>query len=120
MRQGCDYLLKRRSVTKGFTDVSEVVQVPRAEHERPAELERIFTQCVLAMAGSFRPFARGCIVAAQKMEDVRLLQAEDTVSLAFLVDEQREINAGVFAEGARVFHAAQSDSDKASAPGRDL
>ena len=54
------------------------------------------------------------------MEDIRLLQAENTIGGEVLVDNQRKLNAGLCSKGASVFHAAEADRDNAGTPRFDL
>jgi hypothetical protein len=49
------------------------------------------------------------------MKDVCLLQAENTIAGEIVVNQQREINAGLFPEVARILHPAQSDRNHACA-----
>lgn len=113
MRKSGDYLLERRIVAESLADVGEAVYIPQTKNKRPTQLERVLSQLVLTVSGSFGPLARSRIVAAEQMEDVRLFQPKAAIRREVLVHEQREINAGLLAEGARVLHASEADRDNA-------
>lgn len=85
------------------------VFVPRSEDEASAELQRIFTQTMLFMAGSLGPAAGLHVVAAEEMEQGSVLEPDSLVSFAFVVDQQREVDLGLFAEEAGVARVAQAD-----------
>ncbi len=85
------------------------VDVAGCEHEAAAELEGIFSQLDLLMTARLSACSRRGVVATKKMQNVRLLQARDLVSAALVVDQQRKIDAGVFAKHAPVIQIAQTD-----------
>ena len=71
LRKGCNHLIERRVVTKGFADVSEVIDIPRPEDEGPSQLEGVvqlegvLAKFVLTVTGGLGPLARSKIVSAQ-------------------------------------------------------
>jgi hypothetical protein len=75
---------------------------------------------VLAHADGFGAFAGARVVAAKQVEDVRLLQLERLVCLALVINQQREGDAGLFAEMARIADVAKTDSYQFRAPLAEL
>ena len=71
MWKGCDHSIERRVVTKGFADVSEVIDILRPEDEGPSQLEGVFqlegvlAKSVLTVTGGLGPLARSRIVSTQ-------------------------------------------------------
>ena len=75
---------------------------------------------MLSVSGRFGALAGDSVVTAQQVEDVRLFQAEATVRQKMLIDEKREIDAGICSKTPCVIHAAKPDSNHASAAAPDL
>jgi hypothetical protein len=68
--------------------VSEKIDVARAKNKTSAELERIFPEFVLTMAGFMRALACFGIVAAQKMKKIGGLQLRCAIGLTLFVNQQ--------------------------------
>jgi hypothetical protein len=60
----------RRVIAKCLADMGETVDIAGAKNEACAELERIFAELVLAMAGRVGTFARDSVIAAQQVKQV--------------------------------------------------
>src|SRR5258708_39996846 len=88
------------------------VHVPRSEHETSAQLHRIFAEFVLVMSAGFGSFA-GCeVVFPEQMEQRSFFEFQRAIGLAIAVDQQRELDAGIFAEGLGVVASAEADGDQ--------
>jgi hypothetical protein len=82
--------LNRRTVAEGLADVRKPIHISRPENEAAAKLKRILTQLVLVMARGSRSRSRYGILAPQKMEKIRGLQAGRVISPAGFVDQKRK------------------------------
>jgi hypothetical protein len=100
--------------------VSEVVHVAGAEDEAAAQLKRILSEFVLAMAGRLRSFPAPRVVAAKQMEQIGGAKLYCTIRLALFVNQQRKCNPRYFAEDARVVAIAHSDGRERSSFGAKL
>jgi hypothetical protein len=80
-------------------------------------LEWVFAQAVLADSDGLSASACLHVVAAKQMQEIGVAQLNGAVGLAFFVDQQREGNAGLFAEVAGVTDVAQSNGGKLRALG---
>jgi hypothetical protein len=87
----------------------KAVDVARAEDEACAELEWIFAQFVLAVAGGVGTFARNGVIATQKVKQVRALQFCSVVCGAFHINQERKRDASFFAECACIVKIAHSN-----------
>ena len=76
----------------------ETVDIARAEYETSAQLEWVFPELLLAMAGGLGTRACPRVVTAKQVKDVRLTQLGGVIRLASVVDEEREGDAGLFTE----------------------
>lgn len=63
----------RGIIRESFTDVGEAIHISRAEHKTSSELQRIFSQFVLAMSLGPGPFSRLAIEFPKNMKQVGLL-----------------------------------------------
>jgi hypothetical protein len=95
--------------------VREAIDIPRTEDETAAKLKWIQPQFVLTKAGSASAMAALEIIAAKKVQQIRVTQVGDGVRPAMFVDQQREVDAGFFLENARIVAVAQADGRKRSA-----
>jgi hypothetical protein len=86
--------------------VAEAVHIAGTKNETSAELERIFAEFVLAMAGGVGAFARDSVVATQQVKQVRTLQFGGAVRSAIHIDEKRKCDASLFPECARIVKIA--------------
>jgi len=100
----------RSVVAEGAADVDVPVLVAWTEYETAAELKRVLAEFVLPVAGRAGVFAGGIVIRSQHVQQVCLTQAGRMVSLALLVDQQREPDSGLFLEEACVVAVAQADS----------
>ena len=90
------------------------VHIAGTKDEAAAELEGIFAETVLAMSGGSCPVAGCGVVAAQEMEQGSGSQAHCAICFPLLVNQEREGDAGLFAEEARVMPVAESDGSETS------
>ena len=103
------YFLGIGVVAEGAAEVDEQITIPRGEDEAGAELERIFPEPVLAVAGSLRAGPCFNVISAEDVEQVRGLQFRGLVGGPLGIDQQRESNAGLLAKQAGVVQVPQSD-----------
>src|SRR5205809_1191060 len=94
--------LGRRVVAERLAHVREAIDVPWAEDEAAAELERMLPEAMLAVSGLPGPGTGDGVVAAEEVEERGAPQAGGAVGQALLVHQQREGDPGLLAEGARV------------------
>jgi hypothetical protein len=87
----------------------KAVDVARAKDEARTELEGIFAEFVLAMAGGGGTFARNGVIATQKVKQVRALQFGGVVCGAFYINQERKCDAGLVAECARIVKIAHTN-----------
>ncbi len=91
-----------RVIAKRLADMGEAVDIAGAKNEACAELEWIFAQFVLAVAGGIGTFARNGVGATHQVKQVRALQVGSAVCDAFHIDEKGKCYASVFAECTRI------------------
>jgi hypothetical protein len=90
----------------------EPIDIPRSKHKASAQLHRIFAEFVLVVSAGFGPFA-GCeVVFAEQMEQRSFFKLESAIGLAVAVNQKREFDAGIFAEGLGVVASAEADGDQ--------
>lgn len=68
LRNRAQEYVRRSVIRERLADVNEVVYVSRTKNETASELERIFSQFVLAMTGSFRALASQAIYVPEQMK----------------------------------------------------
>ena len=102
-------------VAERFTHVDKAVNVSRRKNKTAAKLKWIFSQAVLAHADRLGSFASASVVPAQQMEQVGFLKAHRFVSLALIINEKREGDAGLLAEMPRITRIAQTHGCQARA-----
>ena len=95
--------------------MGEAVHVARSEDETATQLEGIPSEFVLGMAGGFCAAAGLGIVASQEMKQVRALELHGGIGFALLVNEEREGDAGFFAESTSVEAVAEPDGGQVGA-----
>jgi len=93
----------------------EEVDVARAQHERPAELEGIPSQSVLAVPGPAGPRSGRAVQRVEHVKQVRPPQPRRPVRRARFVEEQGESDRALLAEGQGVPAIAQADRGEAGA-----
>lgn len=91
------------------------VFISRRKDKTSAELKRIFAQLVLLVSGSLCAFARLHVVAPKEMQQGSVAQFNGFIGFAFLVNEQREVDASFLAEELGVAHVTQPDCGQARA-----
>jgi hypothetical protein len=89
--------------------VGEAILVAWGKDEAAAQLKGIASEFVLLMAGSAGAIAAFEIVEAQDVQNIGGAELGDSVCLALLVDQEREIDGGLFAEDASVVSIAEAD-----------
>jgi hypothetical protein len=89
--------------------VAEAVHVAGTENKGCAELERIFAEFVLAMAGGVGAVTGDSVVATQQVKQVSSFQFGSVVGGAVRVNQKRKRDAGLFAEQASVAEIAHAD-----------
>jgi len=89
--------------------VDEQIAIAGSEDEAGPELERIFSEAVLAVA--CRLGTRSCfgIVAAQQMKQVPRFQFRNSIGGPLGIDQQRERDTGFLAKQAGIIQVAQSN-----------
>lgn len=88
------------------------IDVAWRKDKTASQLKWIFAQFVLAMTSSLRPLARRPIVFAQEVEQGSFAQSRSLVSLALVIDEQREFDAGIVAKQTGIVGVAKADRDQ--------
>jgi hypothetical protein len=85
----------------------EAIDIPGGKYKACTELERIFAQLVLAVAGGVRAFAGNCILAAQQVQERSFAKSRGAIRFPLRIDEQRKRDAGLLAKNARVVLVTQ-------------
>lgn len=96
-------------VAERAAEVDEQITIPGGEDEAGAELERIFPEPVLAVAGSLGTGPCFTVISAEDVEQVPGFQFRGLVGGPLGIDQQRESDAGLLAKQAGVVQVAQSD-----------
>ena len=89
--------------------MSEQVFISRSKHKAAAKLQWIFSQTMLLVAGGLGASAGLHVVSPQKVEQGSVAQADRFISGAFVVNQERKLDAGFLAEEAGVLGVAQAD-----------
>lgn len=76
--------------------MGEAVDIARAKDEACAELEWVFAQFMLAMAGSIGTFARNRIIATQQVKQISAIQFGGAVCDAFHINQKRKRDSSLF------------------------
>ena len=92
--------------------MDEEVLVPRAEDEGPPELKRVLAEAMLPAAGLPRPSPGDGVGPVEEVEDRTPPQAGRPVRLTVLIDQEREADAGLTTERARVGAVPQAYGGK--------
>jgi len=111
-----EQIFNGRIVAKRAAKVDIPIHIPRSEHEAAAELKGILSQLILPVASRARAFAARFVFAPQHVQKVGATQTGNAVRLALLIDQEREPNARVLPELARVIRVAESDGRQLGAP----
>lgn len=115
-RNRSKHVLGTGIITECLAHVHESIEVAGRKDETSAKLKRIFAKPVLANADGLRTFSGCHIVWPKKMKKVGILQFDSLVSLAILVDQQREPDAGLLAEMAGITCVAQPNRCQRGTP----
>jgi hypothetical protein len=100
--------------------VDQIVHIARPKDKTSAKLQRVFAQLMLAMAAGLGAFARQRVVFAKQVEEGSLLQAQQEIRFALLVNQKWELDSGFLAEGTGVLWVAQSDCRETGSLGLEL
>jgi hypothetical protein len=100
--------------------VCEAVDVSWTEYKASAELKGIEAEFVLVVPGGASAFAAFEIIAAKQVEDIGAVQVGGGIRLASLVNQEREVDAGFFAENARVVTVSKADGGERSTLRREF
>src|SRR5262249_10036326 len=119
-REGLEELLHRRVVPEGLAPMREEIDVPRAKNEAASELHRVLAELVLPMPALLGARPRGEVARLEEVERRRHLEACGAIRAALRIDEQREIDAGLFAKLSGVLPVAEADGGDARPGGLDL
>ena len=95
--------------------MDEQIFVPGRKHKAAAELQRILAQAMLFVSCGLCPLACLQIVFAQQVKQGSMAQPNGFIGLAFVIDQQRKLDAGFFAEKPGIGGIAQSDYSEMSA-----
>jgi len=91
------------------------IQVARAKDEASSQLEGVFAQFVLRVAGSLGASASLGVVASQQVQQIGALEFHGIVRFTLFVNEQREGDPGLVAKSARVDAVTKPDGGQGSA-----
>lgn len=94
-------------VAEGFTHVDKEVLVAGRENKAAAELQWVFAEPVLFVAGCLGAAAGLHVVTAQQVQQGSVAQADSFICHALFVDQEREPDAGFIAEEPGIAHVAQ-------------
>lgn len=100
--------------------MDEEVFVAGRKNEAPAELQRIFSQAVLLVSGGLGTTAGLHVVSPQQVEQGSVAQADSFVRDTLVVDQERKMDAGFFAEEPCIAHVAQPNHRQMSAFAMEL
>ena len=88
------------------------VNIAGSENKAASELKRILAQLVLPVSSSRGPFPRLGIVAAQKMQERALQQADGAISLPLGVDQKWEADSSLLAKNLSVVSVAETNGSQ--------
>ena len=94
-------------VAKGLTYVDKEVLVTGREDKAAAELQWVFAEAVLFVAGGLSAAAGLHVITAQQVQKGSVAQADSFIGQTLFVDQQRELYAGLIAEEPRIADVAQ-------------
>ena len=100
--------------------MGENVQIAWGEDKAGAQLEGIFAQFVLTVAGGLGLVPGDEIIPSAEVEEVTLPEARGFVGVALFIDEQGEGDPRLLAEEASVVGVTQTDSGEGGAGFLDL
>jgi len=96
------------------------INIAGTENETAAELKRIRTQFVLTMACGGSARSSLGVVASNKMQKVRRLEARGAIREPLRIDQERKCDSGLLAEESGIVHIAQTDGREAGALSSEL
>ena len=85
----------------------EAIHIAGAKDKTSTQLKGIFPEFVLRVPAGLGAGARRGVVLAKNVEQVRVLQFQRLISLAFFIYQQRKADAHLFAEGSGISAVAQ-------------
>jgi len=86
----------------------ETIHIARTKDKTSAQLKGIFPQFVLRVPAGLGAGTRTGIVLAKNVEQVRVLQLQRFIGLAFFIYQERKADARLFAECSGISAVAQS------------
>lgn len=89
--------------------MGEQILVAGSKYETAAELKRVLADPGLAVARRLGTGAGSGIVAAQEVQNIRVLQARLAIGPPLLVNEKRKCDASIFAKHLGVSLIAQAN-----------
>jgi hypothetical protein len=89
--------------------MGEAVDAAGAKDEACTELEWIFAEFVLAVAGGVGTFARNCVIATQQVKQICALQFGCAVCGAFYINQERKRDSSIFPECTGIVKIARSN-----------
>ena len=115
LRDRLQHVCGRGVIAKSFTHVDEEIFVAGSKHKAAAKLQRIFAQPMLFVSCGLCPFAGLHVVFAQQVEQGSVAQANSLIRFAFVIDQERELDAGFLAEEPGIAGIAQANHGQMSA-----
>jgi hypothetical protein len=107
-RNGGEQVLGRGVIPECLAHVSVSIHVTGAKNETAAELERVLAEPMLPVSARLSALPCLGVIAAQQVQEVRFPQARCAIRRALIVYQERERDAGLFAEQAGVVGVAQA------------
>ena len=92
--------------------MGEEVAISRRKDEAGPELESMFSEFVLAVAGSFCAGPCFSVIPPKQMEQVTGFQFRSLIHDSICIDKQRERDTRLFAKQTSVIHVAEPDRRK--------
>ena len=109
LRDRLQQVFRARVVAEGLTHVDKEVLVAGRKDKAAAELQWVFAEAVLFVAGCLGAAAGLHVVAAQQVQQGSVAQADSFICHALFVDQERELDAGFVAEEPGIAHVTQPD-----------
>jgi hypothetical protein len=94
--------------------VRETIHVSLAEDKTSAELEGVLAELVLVMTRRTGPLPAGGINFAQKVEQIRRSKPRNSIGLAMVVNQERELDPSLLPKHSRVVGVTQPDGGQRS------
>jgi hypothetical protein len=107
LRDRLQQVFRAGVIAEGFTHVDKEVLVAGCENKAAAELQWVFAEAVLFVAGRLGAAAGLHVVTAQQVQQGSVAQADSFICHALFVDQERELDAGFVAEEPSIAYVAQ-------------